>query len=113
MSYREAPHFKNSLSDFTVGPRLLLIAAMAMIVGTFGTAAAWVLLRMIALFTNLAYFQRLSLEIPTFPTTLPLWSVAIPAVGGLIIGMMALISLRRKVGSGRNDDAEIHGARNH
>jgi H+/Cl- antiporter ClcA/CBS domain-containing protein len=84
------PHAeREDLRDFTADWRLLQLAAMAVVVGALGAGAAWVLLRMIALFTNLAYFQRVSTVLAPFPAHLPLWSIAIPVVGSLIIGLMA------------------------
>jgi hypothetical protein len=77
------------LRDFTATPRMLQLAAMAAITGTMGAGAAWLLLRLIAFFTNLAYFGRLSTAPVSLPTHLPLWSIAIPVVGSLIIGLMA------------------------
>jgi H+/Cl- antiporter ClcA/CBS domain-containing protein len=79
----------DELRDFTADQRLLLLALMASGVGALGAGAAWVLLRLIALFTNLAYFQRLSATMPAFPAHLPLWSIAIPVLGSLVIGLMA------------------------
>ena len=51
--------------------------------------AAFVLLRLIALCTNLAYYQTVSTVMRDFPAHLPLWTIAIPVAGGLIIGLMA------------------------
>jgi CIC family chloride channel protein len=86
----EFPHaIRDDLRDFTADRRLLLLAGMAAIVGTAGAGAAWVLLRLISLVTNLAYFQRVSWTLPTFPAHLPLWTIAVPVVGSLIIGVMA------------------------
>jgi H+/Cl- antiporter ClcA/CBS domain-containing protein len=84
------PHAeRENLRDFTADWRLLLLAAMALVVGALGAGAAWVLLRMIALFTNLAYFQRVSTVLVSFPAHLPLWTIAIPVLGSLVIGLMA------------------------
>ncbi len=81
---------RDELRDFTANPRLLLVAVMAVVVGTLGAGAAWALLKLIGLFTNLAYFQRLSTDpVPFAATWLPLWAIAIPVVGGLIVGLMA------------------------
>src|SRR5215475_11618934 len=77
------------LRDFTATPRMLQLAAMAAVTGTMGAAAAWVLLKLIALFTNLAYFGRLSVSTATLPGHLPLWSIFIPVTGSLVIGLMA------------------------
>jgi CIC family chloride channel protein len=78
-----------SLRDFTATPRSLQLALMAAVVGSFGAGAAWVLLKLIALFTNLAYLGRLSVAPASIPAHLSVWSVAIPVAGSLIIGMMA------------------------
>ena len=81
------PH--SVLRDFTTTPRVLQLALMAVVVGSMGAGAAWVLLRLIALFTNFAYNGRLSVASASIPAHLPIWSVAIPVAGSLIIGLMA------------------------
>ncbi|MBN9579463.1 MAG: chloride channel protein, partial [Alphaproteobacteria bacterium] len=87
----EAASFdRDTLRDFTADPRLLLLSLMAVLVGTLGAGSAWVLLRLIGLCTNIAYFQRVSGQTVHFAgTTLPLWTIVIPVVGGLIVGVMA------------------------
>jgi len=77
-------------SDYTVDTRMLLLAAMAVVVGSGGVAGAWVLLRLIALCTNIAYFHELSL-VPHDPMQahLGLASILIPVCGALIVGVMA------------------------
>jgi chloride channel protein, CIC family len=78
------------LGDFTTSPRVLVISAIAFVVGIGGTVSGVILLNLIRLVTNVAYFGRftsVNLELGT--TALPLWSVAIPVVGSLIIGLMA------------------------
>jgi len=77
------------LRDFTATPRMLQLAAMAAVTGTFGALAAWVLLRLIAIITNLAYLHRFGTILPQMPAHLPLSSVAIPVIGSIIIGLMA------------------------
>ncbi len=42
-----------ALADFSAGPRTLLLAAMALVVGSLATAAAWCLVSLIALVANL------------------------------------------------------------
>jgi hypothetical protein len=80
----EAASFdRDTLRDFTADPRLLLLSLMAVLVGTLGAGSAWVLLRLIGLCTNIAYFQRVSGQTVHFAgTTLPLWTIVIPVVGG-------------------------------
>ena len=96
-----AVHRKDTLRDFTADPRLLLLAAMAVVVGTTGAGSAWLLLRLIALFTNLAYFQRLSITPVNFADLrLPLWTIAIPVIGSLIVGMIARFGSEKIRGHG-------------
>jgi hypothetical protein len=47
----------DTLRDFTADRRLLVLSAMAVFTGSFGAGAAWVLLKLIALVTHLAYFH--------------------------------------------------------
>jgi H+/Cl- antiporter ClcA len=63
---------------------------MAIAIGIFGAFVALALLRLIGLFTNLFFFQRLetSLVSPA-DNTLGLLEVFVPVVGALIIGCMA------------------------
>jgi H+/Cl- antiporter ClcA len=89
MSKPTVAAFQDHLGDFTASPRLLMLAGMAAIAGLGGTVAAFVLLRLIALCTNLAYYQTVSTVLRDFPEHLPLWTIGIPVVGGLIIGLMA------------------------
>ena len=48
------------LADHSADRRMLLTAAMAVVVGVGGVVSAWVLLRLIAVVINLAWFGRLS-----------------------------------------------------
>jgi H+/Cl- antiporter ClcA len=76
--------------DFAADRRILRIALVAAVVGAFSTLAAWVLLDLIRLFTNLFFFQRLSVEaVSPASNTLGAWVVLVPVAGGLVIGLMA------------------------
>ena len=78
------------LGDFTTDRRVLLLIAMALLVGAGGTFAAWLLLKLIALFTNLIWFGHLSVDNVSLAGLHPSWwIVAAPAIGGLVIGLMA------------------------
>jgi H+/Cl- antiporter ClcA/CBS domain-containing protein len=78
------------LGDFTTDKRVVLLMGLAIPVGLASVAAAWALLRLIALCTNLAYHQQFSFKDQPITTGhLGLASVAIPVVGCLIIGFMA------------------------
>lgn len=50
---------RRQLADFRADPRLLLLAAMALVIGTGGAFAALVLVKLIALVTNLVWFGAL------------------------------------------------------
>ena len=58
------------LADFTTDHRVLLLIAMAFVVGTGGAAAAWVLLKLIALVGNLVWHGTLATTAPDM-TTVP------------------------------------------
>src|SRR5690606_6504182 len=78
------------LGDFTTDRRVLLLMAMAVLVGLAGVGAAWLLLRLITLCTNLAYYGRFSLEdLPIAGNTLGAAVVLVPVAGCIIIGFMA------------------------
>jgi H+/Cl- antiporter ClcA/predicted transcriptional regulator len=78
------------LGDFTTTFRLVPIAAMAIVIGVIGAFVAWFLLRLIGLFTNLFYYQRLSTSFASpLGNHLGWMAVAVPVVGSLIVGVMA------------------------
>jgi len=76
--------------DFAVNVRLLRIAGMAAVIGVLAALAAVVLLGLIRFFTNLFFFQTLSLA-DRSPAVhgLGIWVVAVPVLGGLVVGLMA------------------------
>ncbi|HZQ08704.1 MAG TPA: chloride channel protein, partial [Anaerolineae bacterium] len=78
------------LADFTTDRRVLVISLMALVVGVVSTAVAWVLVQLIALITNVAFYQRLSTEfISPANNQLGIFVIFVPVIGGLIIGLMA------------------------
>ncbi|MGH8298039.1 MAG: chloride channel protein [Steroidobacteraceae bacterium] len=80
----------DTLRDFTADRRLLVLSAMAVVTGSFGAGSAWVLLKLIALVTNLAYFHVLSTATSYLShAKLGPSSILIPVVGGIIVGIMA------------------------
>jgi H+/Cl- antiporter ClcA len=80
----------SALRDFTVDRRVWLLSGVSIVIGICATGLAVVLLRLIALSTNLFYYHRLS-SIIISPAGSPLghWMVIVPIVGGLIVGLMA------------------------
>ena len=80
----------DGLGDFSADRRVLILVAMAVVVGTVGAGAAWLLLHLINFVTNLAYYGRLSTSPASIAGSALGWtSVAIPISGCLLIGLMA------------------------
>src|SRR6478735_543841 len=78
------------LADFTTTVRLLPIAGVAIIIGIVGAYVALGLLKLIGLFTNLFFFQRVSTALVTPEGhTLGPWVILVPVAGALVIGVMA------------------------
>jgi H+/Cl- antiporter ClcA len=89
------------LGDFTTDRRVLVLVAMAVFVGTGGVAAAWLLLRAIALVTNLVWFRTIDAHTVSLAgAKANWWMVAAPALGGLIIGLMARFGSEKIRGHG-------------
>ena len=84
----ETTHSK--LADFSTNRRVLLLSGMAFAVGAFSALVAWVLLWLIAVITNLAFYHRLS-SVTAIPQGhhLGWWVVLVPIIGALLIGLMA------------------------
>ena len=77
-------------SDFSPAARMPLLAAMALVVGAAGTAGAWLLLKLIALVTNLVWFWQLdTVARPLGLAVRGPYMLLAPAAGGLVIGLMA------------------------
>jgi H+/Cl- antiporter ClcA/predicted transcriptional regulator len=89
------------LGDFTTDRRVLLLMAIAVLVGSVATGTAWVLIRLITLCTNLAYYGRLSLEaLPIGGSPFGWYTVLVPVAGCLIIGLMARFGSEKIRGHG-------------
>ena len=70
--------------------RLFLLSAVAVVIGLAGGGAAYVLIHLIALLTNLAFFHRVSWVLPSFTHLHRSPSIVLVALaGGLIVGMIA------------------------
>ena len=101
MSRSAAAHSLPRLGDFTTDRRVLILIAMAVFVGSCSTLAAWVLLRMIALVTNLVWLHTFSSASLSLAGLKPSWwMVLAPALGGLAIGLMARFGSEKIRGHG-------------
>ena len=89
------------LGDFTTSRRVLRISLLAVGIGVVAAFIAFALLKLIALFTNLFFFQRLSFA-PASPADnhLGVFIIIVPVIGGLIIGLMAKYGSDRIRGHG-------------
>jgi chloride channel protein, CIC family len=106
----------SALRDFTVDKRTWLLSAVALAIGTGAAALAVILLRAIALMTNVFYYHRISLAM-VGPAGSPegRWLMALaPVVGGLIVGLMAYYGSEKIRGHGIPEAIEailLQGAR--
>jgi chloride channel protein, CIC family len=81
---------RRALRDFSADRRVLTLAGMAVVTGSAASATAWILLTLIGLVTNLAWYGRLDTALTSLAGAAPgPWMVAIPVIGALIIGAMA------------------------
>lgn len=97
-----------SLGDFNVHPRLLVISAWALPVGALGAGAAYALLKLIGLTTNLVFYQRLDTSLVAPGAVRHPWLLVLlaPVVGGLVIGLMARYGSEKIRGHGMPEAIE-------
>jgi chloride channel protein, CIC family len=81
---------EDELSDFSTNRRVLLLSAMALVIGAISSLVAYALIWLIAVITNLAFYHRFS-DAPVVPQGhhLGYWVVLVPVAGALVIGLMA------------------------
>jgi len=96
------------LADFAVDRRMLLMAALAAPIGALAAAAAWCLLRLIGLVTNLVFYQRWAVDlIAPGAQHHPWWLVlGAPVAGGLVVGVMARLGSEKIRGHGMPEAIE-------
>ena len=106
---------KGELGDFTASPRMIVITALASVIGAIGAVLALALLRLISLATNLFFFGRLSVaDVTPADSTMGAWMIVIPVIGALIVGVMARYGSERIRGHGIPEAIEsilIRGSR--
>ena len=103
------------LRDFTVDSRVWLLSGIALMVGVGATFLAVLLLRLIALSTNLFYYHRFSMvSVSPAGSSLGHWMVLVPVTGGLLVGLMARFGSDKIRGHGIPEAIEailLHRAR--
>ncbi|MGZ3743111.1 MAG: chloride channel protein [Pseudobdellovibrionaceae bacterium] len=87
--------------DFSTNGRLFFLGAISVAIGATAAVVALILVNLISSFTNLFFFGRFSFEqISPAKNQLGIWVILIPALGGLIIGLMARFGSERIRGHG-------------
>ncbi len=89
------------LRDHSADRRMLMLALAAMLVGTGGAMGAWLLLKLIALSTNLFWFGRFSFAPAEIANHRLGWlALLVPVAGSLIVGLMARFGSEKIRGHG-------------
>ena len=106
----------SALRDFTVDGRVWLLTGVALLIGAGAAGLAVLLLRAIALATNVFYYHRLSLAMvgPAGSSLSPWIMPAVPVVGGILVGLMAHYGSHKIRGHGIPEAIEailLRGAR--
>jgi H+/Cl- antiporter ClcA/predicted transcriptional regulator len=87
---KPATHPSTPRRDFSGDSSLLRITALAALIGALSTGAAHVLLGLIRFFTDLFFYGKFSFaDMSPANNTLGPWVIAVPVIGGLIIGLIA------------------------
>ncbi|MET8852810.1 chloride channel protein [Amycolatopsis sp. NPDC004625] len=102
------PHRATHLGDFHVRPRMLVIALLAVPVGAASALAAFALLKLIGLITNLVFYQRFDTAlVAPGGGTHPWWLVlTAPVAGALVIGVLARFGSEKIRGHGMPEAIE-------
>ncbi|HXT64462.1 MAG TPA: chloride channel protein [Pyrinomonadaceae bacterium] len=81
---------EDRLADFTRDRRILILSLMAVVIGALSAVVAKVLVWLIAIITNLVFYQTFSSQLVSLTNHhLGAFVILAPVVGGLIIGLMA------------------------
>ena len=97
---QDAP-IERHLDDHSADTRMLMLAAAAIVIGCGGAVGAWLLLKLIALATNIFWFGRFSFAGADIAAShVGLAVVVIPVIGSLIVGLMARFGSEKIRGHG-------------
>ena len=81
--------------------RLGLISFLAVGIGLLAGVIAYLLYDLIALISNIVFYQRISIQFVGLRNhTLGFWVIIVPAIGGLIVGLMSKYGSRKIRGHG-------------
>jgi CIC family chloride channel protein len=92
---------EDRLADFTRDKRILIISLMAVVIGALSAVVAKILVWLIAVITNLVFYQKYSSEFQS-PANhhLGAFVILVPIVGGLVIGLLARFGSEKIRGHG-------------
>src|ERR1044072_1510814 len=86
----KAERVEDRLADFTGGRGILLLSLFALFIGCVSAFVAWVLVWLISVITGLAFYGRYSTALLSPEQNHPgLFVIFVPALGGLVIGLLA------------------------
>ncbi|MGH9018175.1 MAG: chloride channel protein [Acidimicrobiales bacterium] len=106
---------ERELGDFTTTPAIVRLVPLAVVIGALGAGVSLALLDMIGFFTNLFYYQRLSVHLVSPNSTdLGALAIVIPVGGGLVVGLIARFGSEQIRGHGIPEAMErilINGSR--
>jgi H+/Cl- antiporter ClcA/CBS domain-containing protein len=90
LSHPKSHQQRDELADFSTDRRVLVLSGLAVGIGVAAALVAYALVWLIAVITNLAYYQRFSSHfVSPAGNHLGGWAVLVPVIGGLVIGLMA------------------------
>ena len=108
-----APKTKNHgadahrLGDFTTDWRVLRVTAVALVVSLCGVLSGIILLRLIRLVTNIAYFGQFTFaDLKIGHSPLGYFIVLVPVIGSIIVGLMARYGSEKIRGHGMPEAIE-------
>src|ERR1051325_6367413 len=92
---------EDRLADFTRDKRILILSLMAVVIGALSAVVAKILVWLIAVITNLVFYQTFSSQFQS-PANhhLGVFVILVPIIGGLAIGLMARFGSEKIRGHG-------------
>ena len=106
---------RSQLRDFNADSRMIILSALALVLGLAGAVLAYFLLHLIYSATNLFYFHRFGWQFVSPADNHLHWlAVFVPIVGGILIGLMARYGSDKIRGHGMPEAIEailMHGAK--
>lgn len=92
---------EDRLADFTRDKRVLILSLMALVIGAASAVVAKALVWLIAVITNLVFYQRFSADfLSPSQHHLGVFVILAPVVGGIVIGLMAYYGSEKIRGHG-------------